>query len=203
MAAVNDPLLAGGAAAAYHDQGWLERETHQLLDAFIDETLGARPAAVAECHRDVATGKPALEILQIAQRRRADLIVMSTHGLTGPRKWLLGSTTERVLRDTTTAVLVTPARADFPIDIEAMRVRSVLAPVDLSAATAHQVRVASGLAKALNAALVLAHVVEPILGRGGTSPSCRGSERSAGAPGARTRSAIWQASCLLTFAHRW
>ena len=69
----------------------------------------------------MATGKPALEILQIAERRRADLIVMSTHGLTGPRKWLLGSTTERVLRDTTTAVLVTPARADFPMDLEAMR----------------------------------------------------------------------------------
>ena len=61
-------------------QGWLERETHRLLDAFIDETLGARPVAVAEYHCDVATGKPAPEILQIAQRRRADLIVMSTHG---------------------------------------------------------------------------------------------------------------------------
>ena len=48
--------------------------------------------------------------------------------------------------------------------------RSVLAPVDLSAATAHQVRVASRLAKALGAALILAHVVEPILGQARHEP---------------------------------
>ena len=38
----------------------------------------------------------------------ADLIVVSTHGLTGMRKLFFGSTTERVLRETTTPVLITP-----------------------------------------------------------------------------------------------
>ena len=60
---------------------------------------GRRPA-VAEMNVDVATGKPALQILRMAQARNVDLIVMSTHGLTGARKFFLGSTTERVLRET-------------------------------------------------------------------------------------------------------
>jgi nucleotide-binding universal stress UspA family protein len=166
--AVNDPLLAHGATLAY-GEGWLDRDVRRLLDEFVAKSLEGRPPAVAECHREIATGKPAREILRIAQSRRADLIVMGAHGLTGPRKWLLGSTTERVLRGTDIPVLVIPASAVIPRELESLRdrVRCVLAPVDLSAATPHQVRVAGGLAKALDAALVLAHVVEPIVSRAG------------------------------------
>jgi nucleotide-binding universal stress UspA family protein len=46
-------------------------------------------------------GNPADVILETAAKERSDLIVMGTHGLGGIRKWLLGSTTERVLRRTT------------------------------------------------------------------------------------------------------
>lgn len=168
VASVIDPLLARGAALAY-GEGWLDRDVRRLLDEFLAESLGNRPPAVAECRREIPTGKPAQEILRIAHDRRADLIVMSSHGLTGPRKWLLGSTTERVLRGTDTAVLVTPASVVIPRELEAMRdrMRAVLAPVDLSDATPHQVRVACGLAKALDATLVVAHVVEPIVSRAG------------------------------------
>jgi len=39
----------------------------------------------------------------------ADLVVMGTHGRTGPKLWWLGSVAERVLRDLTTPVLVAHA----------------------------------------------------------------------------------------------
>jgi len=45
----------------------------------------------------------------------ADVIVMGTHGRTGPRLWWLGSVAERVLRDTAVPVLVVHAGDASPI----------------------------------------------------------------------------------------
>jgi len=44
------------------------------------------------------SGDPAEEILRLAERERADLIVMSTHGRTGLSRMLLGSVAESVVR---------------------------------------------------------------------------------------------------------
>jgi nucleotide-binding universal stress UspA family protein len=49
-------------------------------------------------HVKVAVGKPAEEILRVAQEERVDLIVMGTHGRTGLRHLLLGSVAEEVTR---------------------------------------------------------------------------------------------------------
>jgi nucleotide-binding universal stress UspA family protein len=45
----------------------------------------------------VMEGWPPEEIVKLARRRRADLIVIGTHGRTGIRKLLLGSIAERVI----------------------------------------------------------------------------------------------------------
>ena len=42
------------------------------------------------------------------------------------------------------------------------RIHRVLVPVDLSAATLHQVAIATGLAEALSSPLLLLHVIEPV-----------------------------------------
>ncbi len=41
---------------------------------------------------------PAYEITELAQEIDSDLIVMTTHGLTGFEHFLIGSVTEKVLR---------------------------------------------------------------------------------------------------------
>ena len=46
----------------------------------------------------VMEGHPAVEIARAADRRNADLIVMSTKGTTGAEWLLVGSVTERVCR---------------------------------------------------------------------------------------------------------
>ncbi|HEX7901848.1 MAG TPA: universal stress protein [Planctomycetota bacterium] len=59
----------------------------------------------------VREGDPAAEILAACRTNAADLLVMATHGRSGPVRWLFGSVTENVLRAADIPLLVVPARA--------------------------------------------------------------------------------------------
>jgi nucleotide-binding universal stress UspA family protein len=63
-----------------------------LAHALQDEGLRVSAEAIT------ATGPIADTIIAFAREKGADLIVMSTHGRTGPSRWLLGSVADRVVR---------------------------------------------------------------------------------------------------------
>jgi nucleotide-binding universal stress UspA family protein len=160
--AVNDPLLeeADELAGTAH----LAEDTRRDVERFLADTFELQPHGVPEVRVDVAIGKPAEAILRVAGELHCQLIVMSSHGSTGLRKLFFGSTTERVLRETHAPVLVTPGLDASPVlaqDVPAA-VRRVLVPVDLTAATQHQLRIARGLSEAVGVPLLLLHVVEPV-----------------------------------------
>ena len=75
-----------------------------------EEKLVALSRAVQESNVKTETrqrlGTPYEEIVKVAWERSADLIVMATHGYTGLKHFLLGSTTERVVRVSPCPVLV-------------------------------------------------------------------------------------------------
>lgn len=161
--AVDDPLLAEVAATTGHTPS-LADETERELRRFAGRTLEqAAPTATATDFR-VVVGKPAPEILRVAHEIGADLIVMSSHGRTGVRKMFFGSTTERVLRETTAPVLVTPDDHERVLSVSEIGglIHRIVAPIDLTPASTHQLAVASGLARAFSLPLVVAHVVEPL-----------------------------------------
>ena len=62
----------------------------------------------------IEEGDEATTIVEVAAAQKADLIVMSTHGRTGFTRWMLGSVTEKVLREAPCPVLV--IRHNQPID---------------------------------------------------------------------------------------
>ena len=163
LLAVNDSLL-GEAADLTSGPGFLVEETIREVRRFFHETFEEKPHGVADVQLDVAAGKPAQEILRVSSERRCDLIVMGSHGATGFRKLFFGSTTERVLRETTVPVLVTPSSEPGPRQLEDVRkaVRRILAPVDLTPATSHQLAITRGLTEALDVPVLLLHVVEPV-----------------------------------------
>jgi nucleotide-binding universal stress UspA family protein len=163
VVAVNDRFLTQAAAARFGER-WLERRTAQELDAFIAHAFPGGTPQLPALETRVLAGSAAAEILDVAASTQADAIVMSTHGASGVRKLMFGSTTERVLRETTIPVIVTPPHDPGPESLEGWRdnLRVLLVPVDLSLYSKHQVRIANGLAEALGAKVVLAHVQEPI-----------------------------------------
>jgi nucleotide-binding universal stress UspA family protein len=52
------------------------------------------------------TGQAALQIVDLADKRKVDLIVLATHGQTGLKRWVFGSVAERVLKLTSRPVLI-------------------------------------------------------------------------------------------------
>ncbi len=58
----------------------------------------------------VMSGRPAEAIIQTAQEKKADLIVLGSHGRTGVEKLLMGSVAERVIVMSPCAVLVVKAK---------------------------------------------------------------------------------------------
>lgn len=161
---VDDPFLAEVAANAGY-RPFLEAEMERELERFCADALQQMAAGPKSLQFRVAVGKPAAEILREAKELDADLIVISSQGRSGVRKVFFGSTTERVLRETAVPVLITPSQpmaATSLADI-AGYVRRVIAPLDLTAESAHQVTVAAGIAEALSVPLIIAHVLEPIL----------------------------------------
>lgn len=160
--AVDDPLLVEVAASTGMTS--LTEETTQELRRFAGDALTQYSGGAKTVEYHVAVGKPATEILRAAREAKADLIVISSHGRSGIKKMFLGSTTERVLRETTVPVLITPGdRKPAPSLSEiARQINRVLAPVDMTDASLRQIKVAGGLADALSAQLIVAHVLEPI-----------------------------------------
>lgn len=160
---VNDPVLVEAAelaAGAAH----LAEDTIKEARRFVRETFPGTPGVGVDAQLEVVAGKPATEILRIASRSDCALVVMGSHGATGFRRLFFGSTTERVLRETTVPVLVTPGGTPGPANPEAIRsaIRRILAPVDLTAATPHQIAAARAVAETIGAHVVLLHVVEPV-----------------------------------------
>jgi nucleotide-binding universal stress UspA family protein len=70
----------------------LQRQASDRLRAFADENVGDNLAVDLE----VRVGQPAEEILAAARESKCDSIVMSTRGLTGLDRYLIGSVAHRV-----------------------------------------------------------------------------------------------------------
>jgi nucleotide-binding universal stress UspA family protein len=65
---------------------------------------------LAPLHRpitiEIMAGTPAATILEVATKQQVDMIIMCSHGRTGPGLWLMGSVAEKVLRRASCATLV-------------------------------------------------------------------------------------------------
>jgi nucleotide-binding universal stress UspA family protein len=162
VVSVDDPLLASAADSAGLPP--LADETGRELRRFVSDALPGTAFHAVTVDFEVCSGKPATEILRVAQHTRSDLIVISSQGRSGLRKRFFGSTTEHVLRETTIPVLITPRHAHHVVSVEALshHLKRVVVPVDLTAASAWQARVAGGIALAMGVPLVIAHVLEPV-----------------------------------------
>ena len=100
------------------------------------------------------------EIVMEARQLPADLLVMGTHGRSGFRRMLLGSVTERVLRDPPCAALVAPPLADDRDPAAPARFHQIVCAVDFSPGSQAALRYALALAQESEAHLLVLNVIE-------------------------------------------
>lgn len=111
----------------------------------------------------IRRGSPAETILETASKQNASLIALTTHGRTGPARWVLGSVAERILQASPLPVLV--ARS-FPTDVcrgklESRPIRNFLVPLDGSRQSLGSLGPVLSLARPVDAQVTLLHVTEP------------------------------------------
>ena len=70
----------------------------QVADRLKEEGMFVQPVVIQ--------GRVAEGILDYAVRNQVDLIMMSTHGRSGPSRWALGSVADRVIRHSLIPVLI-------------------------------------------------------------------------------------------------
>jgi nucleotide-binding universal stress UspA family protein len=156
---VNDPFLIAAASAALHDRHFAERSRREL-EAFIGATVQS-PTRTQTC---LGSGHPATEILRIAGRAGADLLVVGTQGLTGADRVLIGSTTLSVLQRTTFPVLAVPCPRDDAARVPAPSWpgTQIMAAVELDRSTRQNVATATEVARWFGASVLFVHVVEVV-----------------------------------------
>ena len=73
-------------------------QTHQLQKFLSKQNI--------RCEKVLRRGDTAAEILDVVADKGADLVAMSTHGRTGPGRWVFGSVTEKILREAPVPMLL-------------------------------------------------------------------------------------------------
>lgn len=117
----------------------------------------------------VLAGAVAPAILDVAQGEKCTLIAMTTHGRTGPGRWIMGSVAEEVARASRIPVLIVRSSrtgaegASVETSAEEMSFRRILVPTDGSPAARAGEACAARCAKALGSEVVILHSEFPFI----------------------------------------
>jgi nucleotide-binding universal stress UspA family protein len=135
------------------------REVHADVQSYLRYAAGRLNYSGVPVETVVAHGAAATEILRVARQYGAELLVMSTHGHSGPGRWLYGSVADEVLRGANIPlVLLPPAAQPELTDTRPLR---ILVPLDGSSLGEAALGPARDWAERLGADLILLQVLDP------------------------------------------
>jgi len=144
------------------------KEVRRKVAAYFDSSRDVEVDVLVE------SGYPANQILTHAKSLPADLIVIGTHGAGGFQHLVLGSITEKVLRQAACPVLTVPPHARTTSKLPFKR---LLCPVDFSDSSVAALAFAFSLAQEGDAEVTILHVCEwpdePLTTRPITAPEYR------------------------------
>jgi nucleotide-binding universal stress UspA family protein len=151
--------LAGSLTTQWQREQWAWTTLEQQAEQYLAETAAALREAGLTVDTEVQLGAPAEQIVALAERERVALIAMATHGLSGLRRWTLGSVADKVMHAAATPVLV--VRSATPPQAGASALKRILVPLDGSELARRALPHAVELARGARAELILLHAVAP------------------------------------------
>ncbi|ABU59813.1 MAG: universal stress protein UspA [Roseiflexus sp.] len=142
----------------YYDESM--EALRQRAQAYLDAQAKALEDAGIEVVSDVRSGSPADVIVEVAAGcLPGAMIAMATHGYSGLRRWALGSVADKVIHATEAPVLLVRGQAQPIVHPP----RRILIPLDGSGLARQALPLASEIARAAHAELILLRAVVPMI----------------------------------------
>jgi len=148
-----EPLLAAALVPTPEDRARIEED----LRALVAEVSDGVPVETL-----LVDGGVVASVLEQATAVHADLLVLGTHGRRGFERFLLGSSTERLLRRAEVPVLTVPPRAPDAPSSGPEVFRQIVCAVDFSEPSVAALHLGVDLARQMGAHLTLINVLEPM-----------------------------------------
>jgi nucleotide-binding universal stress UspA family protein len=133
-------------------------EREQLLAA-MRHVIATEVGESVPTEVELVDGSVAREIVDRANKGSADLIVMGTHGASGWKRLMLGSASEKVLRQSSIPVIMVPPQAPDWAPVPPFFKR-ILCAIDFSPCSMRALKYATSLAEEADSCLTVVHVFE-------------------------------------------
>jgi nucleotide-binding universal stress UspA family protein len=132
----------------------------------IERTLAAAGATGLQTRALVREGRAHEVITYRARTLPADLLVLGTHGRSGVTRLLLGSVTEKVIRQVACPVLTVPPAAPEGAADGLVAFKKILCPIDYSPSASKALQYALNLAHQAGGCVTALHALEYMDQRG-------------------------------------
>lgn len=109
-------------------------------------------------HRMLMEGDPAREVVKFADENKVDVIMLPTHGVGAFRRYIIGSTSAKILHDAHCPVW-TAVHAEEAVPLDGTGIRNVVCGIDLGPLSETVVSYADQFVKHTGADLTLVHAV--------------------------------------------
>ncbi|MCK4331456.1 MAG: universal stress protein [Dehalococcoidia bacterium] len=146
----------------------LERPMKAYLDLNAKELQSQRIRASTA----IAYGSVADEIIDFAHKSKIDLIIISTHGYSGIKHWMMGSIARKVLYGTHVPVFLVKSRSP---KVSRVKFEKILLPLDGSPFSETSIPHVEQLMRGTQAEIILLRVSEPPIVPSDRSPAIKPS----------------------------
>lgn len=133
--------------------GSIKRRIRNYLEKPGAKSIGVKSA--------ILFGHPAEQILDYADKEHTNLIVIATHGLSGIRRWVLGSVADKVVNATKQPLILIRASGIHHHVLQKVRMNKMLVTLDGSKESELVIPYIEELASRLNGEVVLFQAVTP------------------------------------------
>jgi nucleotide-binding universal stress UspA family protein len=136
-------------------QRYLEDTLARVKD--LAKTVAGKNGGAVTVDYKMLRGDPAEEIVDYADKQKFDLIILSTQGKSGIKRWAMGNVANKVVRATRKQVLIIRAKGPKP-DVYRDSLTKVLVPVDGSRESESILMYVTEMSTKLNLEVTLLHI---------------------------------------------
>lgn len=128
-------------------------------EGYLTEIAERLQAAGLQVFTNLIDGRPSEQIIEIANSWDADIILMSSHGVSGISPWNVSSVVQQVIMRARRSLMIIRAYQPVTAELTGLHYAKIFLPLDGSQRAEMPLMLAETLANAHNSQILVAHVV--------------------------------------------